>query len=962
MASLDLETTISHYKIKGLIGAGGMGEVYKAVDLQLGRVVALKTIHPKRAADPNIYQRFIREARAASILTHPGICTIYEIGQHGEITFIAMQYLEGKTLQHILSDFGPPAIELTVKYALDVIEALEEAHRNGVIHRDIKPSNILINLRNHAVVLDFGLAKQVSFADGLTDELPTEMLITSTAMLIGTGPYMPPEQIKGENLDARSDIFSFGVTLYELLTGTRPFQGRHSIDVLHSILHDEPKTITEVRPEVDEELAAIVAKAMKKDKAERYQTASEMHADLLELIQAKGYGLRSLPGSLSASLPLVSRAALKTREIPTATGPVQGPRVFLWPAVVLVAVAALLIGAWLIFKGENRADSNLAASLKHRQLVNWRSEPGESHIRSALSRDGTMIAYSATREGTSDIWVKQTLGEANPIRIASGLNPIWSPDNQQIAFITKQGDETGIWRVPALGGSPALIKVVERGPELVSWSNRRPVLYYSSGLNLFGVNLDTGQTEQITKLDNSHNPQDFNLSPAEDSVSYVDLTAGQADIWVLSTPSGDAKRLTNDVADERNPVWHPDGKRLIYSSIQNDTYQLFVGYLDGSSPVQITFGENDSFVSSISADGKKILYSSPREESDIWGVKVDTGEEFEVTSTAGVELWPDVSPDHKLIAFQATKPQGRNLETSTILIKSFSGGQQVQVSARGQDVRWSSDGQRLSFLRGSGGLKNLWVVNPTGSNIKQLTQEGAFASVNTVLPYNRRQARAYSWSPDSRNIVYCNQLPSGECRIAIVAADGSGESRIISSSTSECFNSPLWSMDGLRVTYFSSSRSEPKWKVMTTELETGKSEVVYQDDHVSRLLGWLDLNGAILIATDERHKGISAKIAEITILEIVSGQTAKVLTRLNSAYLYNIQLSPDGRRIAFASHQEGRDNIWLIPATGGMARKITANTDPRFYFSSLAWSPDGKNIYYGKQSGYSLISEISEFK
>jgi serine/threonine protein kinase len=274
MSSLSSGSTVSHYKIQALIGSGGMGEVYKAVDLKLGRVVALKTILPERAADPNIYQRFLREARAASILHHPSICTIYEIHEEGDLTFISMQYLEGKTIQHILSDYGPPAIEITIKYAVDVVEALEEAHRNGVIHRDIKPSNIIATERNTAVVLDFGLAKQVSFAEGLNEEMATQMQLTSTATLVGTFPYMPPEQIMREPLDARSDIFSFGVTLYEMLTGIRPFQGAHSIDVFHAILHDEPPPVTQLRPDVDEALAAIVSKALKKDRNERYQSAA----------------------------------------------------------------------------------------------------------------------------------------------------------------------------------------------------------------------------------------------------------------------------------------------------------------------------------------------------------------------------------------------------------------------------------------------------------------------------------------------------------------------------------------------------------------------------------------------------------------------------------------------------------------------------------------------------------------
>ena len=965
MASLSSGSTVSHYKIKELIGSGGMGEVYKAVDLQLGRSVALKTILPERAADPNTYQRFLREARSASILNHPSICTIYEIHEEGELPFIAMQYVEGKTIQTILSDYGPPAIEITVKYAVDIVEALEEAHRNGVIHRDIKPSNIIASERNTAVVLDFGLAKQVSFAAGLNEELATQMQLTSTATLVGTFPYMPPEQIMREGLDARSDIFSFGVTLYEMLSGTRPFQGAHSIDIFHSILHDEPRPISELRPEVDEELSAIVGKALKKDRNERYQSASEMHAELMDLIRAKGYAFRGLSGSLSASLPArVSLAGLPTREIQTATAPVTPRRAHWWPAVAVLGILTLVGAAWWIFRSGSRSDSDLVASLRHVQLVNWRSEPGESSIRSSLSRDGAMIAYSASRDGTTDVWVKQTIGDANPIRIAAGINPIWSPDNQQLAFVSSRGNETGIWRVPALGGSPALIKALKGSVELVSWSTKRPVVFYRSNYNLFAVNVDSGQTEQITNLNSSH-AQFFSVSPDEDRIAYVDQIDGQFDIWILPRSGGSrgaAVRFTNDAAEERNPVWHPDGKRIIYSSVRDDIYQVFVGYLDGSKPVQITFGENDSVVSSVSADGKKILYSSPREESDIWGVKIDTGEEVEVTAAAGVELWPDISPDDKLMAFQTTKQsQGRNLDRSALLIKPISGGQQLQLGVRGEDLKWSPNGLKLSFLSESGGQHNLWVVNPTGSDATQLTTEGVLISDYTVLPYNRRETRTYSWSPDSKRIVYSNSKPTGECQLIVISAEAPSESQVIASSNSECASSPLWSLDGKRLLYFSQS-ADTNGKVLLAELDTGKSEIVYESDRFVRLLGWSGPAGEIMIATDERSKAGSTKPVEISLFQLARGKDPKLFARLNAAYLRNIQLSPDGKSIAFASHQDGKDNIWLIPAEGGAARKITANSDPRFYFSSLTWSPDGKAIYYGKQSGYSLISEISQFK
>jgi Tol biopolymer transport system component len=307
--------------------------------------------------------------------------------------------------------------------------------------------------------------------------------------------------------------------------------------------------------------------------------------------------------------------------------------------------------------------------------------------------------------------------------------------------------------------------------------------------------------------------------------------------------------------------------------------------------------------------------------------------------------------------------QGRALAASLMFIKpAMAGGQQLQLSMHGRDLEWSPDGLKLSFLSMSGGLLNLWVVNPSGSDAKQLTTEGVSESEFTVLPYNRRETRTYSWSPDNKKIAFSNQKLTGECQLCIISADGSGELRILASSNSECASSPLWSLDGKRMLYFSQSTADASGKVLLGELDTGKSEIIYQSARFSRLLGWSGSAGEIIIATDERSRGGSAKPVEISLFQLARGKDPKLIARLNSAYLRNIQLSPDGKTIAFASHQDGKDNIWLIPAVGGAARRITANSDPRFYFSSLTWSSDGKAIYYGKQSGYSLISEITEFK
>jgi serine/threonine protein kinase len=373
MPRLEPESTISHYKIKELIASGGMGEVYRAIDLQLGRVIALKTILTHKADDPNADRRLLREARSASILSHPSICTIYEVGQQDDLTFIAMQYVTGRTIHDLLLE-GQLSIEKVLGYALDIADALDEAHRNGVVHRDIKPSNIIVNERDVAVVLDFGLAKQVNFAAALDEELPTQENLTSATTLLGTVHYMPPEELRREPLDERSDIFSLGVTLYEMLSGVRPFDRPNKVDMLHAILHDEPKPLMEARPGVDERLEAIVGKTLRKDSSQRYQSVKELKQEIVTYIQEAGYLVRGvLSTSASGRFIPVSQSGLERTD----TWPrLKSPRVF-FSALVLAAILVALIGTiwWIFFRSPSQPDANLS-SLRHVELVSWKGEPG----------------------------------------------------------------------------------------------------------------------------------------------------------------------------------------------------------------------------------------------------------------------------------------------------------------------------------------------------------------------------------------------------------------------------------------------------------------------------------------------------------------------------------------------------------------------------------------------------------
>ena len=980
MSSLSPDSTISHYKIKELIGRGGMGEIYKAVDVELGRVVAIKTLSPALIADQSAQQRFLREARAASILSHPSICTVFEVGKEGDLVFIAMQYLKGRTIHDLLAQ-GPLPMESAVSYALDVAEALEEAHKNGVIHRDIKPSNIIVNERGSAVVLDFGLAKQVSsYSSALTDESPTMMHVTTAAAIIGTAPYMSPEQVRGEAVDARSDVFSFGATFYEMLSGVRPFSGRSQIEAMHAILHEEPKPLSKVRREVGKELERIVTRALKKEPGDRYDSVSELKLELIEYIQRKGLQIRS------ASRPTAENSSItvKTRILPTGsfasrTSRILSPRVRL-PVAVIVVMTVAIAGAiwWLIVGRSNETQADFLSSLKIVQLANWKNEVREN-IESAISRDGKLIAVSAMGNGISDLWIKQTIGgDPNPIQITKGewsnWNPIFSPDGSQIAFKSNRGRQFGIWRMPAFGGTPTLLKQINQDDfKLIRWSSDGHDIYYlfpsqsSLETDLLALNTTSGDAKVVAHFD--QHIVSLSVSPGEDQIAYVAKKDGQYDVWVMPVSGGAPTQVTKDPAGDRNPVWLPDGKRIVYSSDRQDTYQMCVAYLDGRNPLQITFGETDVFVQDVSADGAKILYKTLKEESDIWAASPEGSSDLEVASDLNVKLWPDASPDGKAIAFQSIRElggDGAKLDKCRILTRPITpGGQQTQLAAVGIQPLWSPNGERVAFLRRSKDRNwNLWSVRASGGDEKQLTTDGINAGGYVTVPFNRVQSKDYSWSPDGKTIVYCTLYE--EASVRTLSVDGSGEAHIlVPTNPGLIFYSPVFSPDGNLIAYLSRTKEMPAdgkhiWSVWVADTRSGKSEITFQKNSRLRLLGWSGDN--LVVGTPVDDEG-SRDPREVTFVQVsTSGAGRHDISHVPSAYLYNSFLSPDGRYIAVPLREEGKDNIWLIPVRGAKGRRITSNTDAKLFFSAMAWSPEGKAIYYGKQSTRTLISMIENFR
>jgi serine/threonine protein kinase/Tol biopolymer transport system component len=971
---------LGRYEIRSQIGAGGMGEVYLAQDRTLGRNVALKVLPEDVASNRHRMQRFVQEAQAASGLNHPNIITIHEIGTEPGAHFMVTEFIDGENLRHHLRKV-PLTLTEAIDIAMQVASALSSAHAAGIIHRDIKPENIMLRRDGIVKVLDFGLAKLTERwrADEVDRDAQTQAMVhTEPGLVVGTTAYMSPEQARALEVDTRTDIWSLGILLYEMIARRTPFKSETASDTNAAILKTEPPALSQFVPDTPAELERIVRKALQKDREERYQVVKDLLLDLKSLKRdldvSAAIERSGAPLSQEHSLTSGTRPATGSGAYPSTQTSVLSQQLGLnskarWLGLVGILLIPLLVaGGWYWWR-HREPDASRFAALAVTQLVSRKNDlggTGASHAR--FSPDGKFVAYASTRGSNSAIWLKQVAsGEpfTNQGELGTAASPIWSPDGLQIAFLSKREAQTGIWLMAAFGGSPTLLKQVETYTrELVAWTREGKIYFVVQG-NLYTLNIATQAISPVTTLDSSK-PQDrsFAISPNEERVAYTDNSDGQSDIWMMPTRGGSPVRVTNDKDQDSTPVWTPDGQSILYSSKRNGIRQICQVRLDGRQPVQLTVNDSNSNVLDISSDGTRILYSTDRDESDLWSVKLDHPKELQLTSEIGMELWPDVAPDGKTIAFQSTHAAtGATLFNSLLMSRSLtSDASPTQLALDGFAPLWSPDSKQVAFLRFINGTHDLWMVHATGGDAKALTTGGVTFGGYSQLPYNRMQTQDFQWSPDSARLIYCANS-SGVANVWQIGIDGSGPTQLSDNTDANMrFFNPTWSPDGQRVAWLALSTA-PKKSASIWLLVAGQKKQIFQSDSVLGLVGWSQSGQELIVKSIPGKDNAPNAPADVS-LSAISIQDGKQrsLAQLQATYFQNIKPAPVGNQIAFVTRQDGADSLQVIAATGGATKPIMTSSDPRVYISAIAWSPDGKTIYCGKQTSWTVFSIIDNFK
>ena len=902
--------TIGHYSITSRVGAGGMGEVYLAQDTKLDRKVAIKLLPESLLADERARKRLVREAQAAAKLDHPNICPVYEVGEEDGRSFIVMQYVEGETLDIRLKR-GPFNASESIALAAEVADALAEAHAHAIIHRDIKPSNIIITQRGQAKVLDFGLAKlsePLALATGLKvdAEASTQALLTTPGSIIGTVPYMSPEQARGLGVDARTDVWSLGVVLYEMLTGRVPFEGETNSDVIASILEREPSPLAKVASDAPSELQRIVAKALRKDRDKRYQTIKDMLLDL-----------KSLKEQLDAA-----RLSGKIKQHKTALALIL---------VSLVMAAAVVVYLARLHQREANPQPPPQRSLSRLTFdAGLQSEP-------TWSPDGRFIAYSSDKSGNFDIWV-QPIGGGDALQVthspAHDWQPDWSPDGSQIVFRSER-EGGGLFVVPALGGREHNISSFGYHP---SWSpDGTKILFSNLGLGgafapkVYVVSIDGNPPREVQPelLANFVSLGSVIWHPDGQRISLWGIRKDQ-DWGLWTVPQVDGTPVKSEISDEvdnqfiENAVaapklrWGPSGRAIYFEGISRGLTNLWKVTVDPKTlrwvagPERLTTGFNDADIA-LSVDAKRLAFTARTENTRAWSLPFDPragkikGEGQPVTATGVNPVHLNLSSNGEKLLYVATRAGTNNNE---LWEKSLEDGRETLVTTFNETFNffpcWSRDGKRIAYrhdrsccfrddyliqVQAAGGGDQQVIASGADDCLWDWSADGQWILVTSdrdsprrlgvlalyplsAAPHAERQRRVVTshpeynlfqarFSPDDRWVCF-NAVKAGNVSTIYVVPSSGGEwTRITEDNVWS--DKPHWSPDGKTI-YFLSNRATGFYNVWGIRFDPQQGKPVGEPFRVTSFdspgkVVWSNLGSAEITLSADR---LVVPITEVT--------------------------------------------------------------------------------------------------
>ena len=764
---------VSHYRVLETLGSGGMGVVYKAEDDLLGRIVAIKFLPPAVAGDPQAYERFRREARSASTLSHPNICTIYEIGDQQGQPFIVMEYLDGQTLRDLICG-RPLETDKLLEFALQIADGLDAAHSKNIVHRDIKPGNIFVTRSGHVKLLDFGLAK--SKGSNLSESTATELQLTTTGTAVGTLSYMSPEQALGQELDARTDLFSFGVVMYEMATGSLPFRGDTSAAVFDAILHQVAPPPLRLNPRIPSELERIIATCLEKDREVRYQSAAEVRAELKRLKRE------------SDSSKILTITEKKQRTVH-------------WFWIFAIALVAFGLGEVII---DFFRPSPLPRVIATRQLTN------DGLPKSALFSDGSRLFFTEERGG-HDVLTQVSITGGETSNIPAPFTSVFihdiSPDHSKLLVADQQSTDSELrfWVLPLPSGAPTRLgEVVARS---ATWSRDGAQLAYTRDSHIFLAHADGSQSHAISRTTGI--PFDVRFSPDGRRLRYTLYESRNTfSLWEVNTDGSHSRQLLpswNTPSRECCGRWTHDGRHYIFRVMSSGNLWLLpearVWAQSRRTPQQLTTGPLSFSNFTTSEDGKTVFAVGTVSRGEL--VRYDSASQQFMPFLHGISASElAFTRDGKWVVYVSYPER-------TIWRSRIDGSERLQLtypSMAATQPHWSPDGNKVIFLGAEWGRPwKIFIIPSQGGTPQEL------------LPENRSEIDP-DWSPDGNRIVFGRLTAQNDPEpldIRLVDLKTLQASSIPGSSG---LFSPRWSPDGRYLAALSSDSTI----LMLFDFQTGR--------------------------------------------------------------------------------------------------------------------------------------------
>ncbi|MGA2694568.1 MAG: protein kinase [Terriglobales bacterium] len=875
--------TISHYRIIRQLGSGGMGVVYEAQDTTLGRSVALKFLPPSLVNDPAALDRFLLEARAASALNHPNICTIYAAETADGQSFIAMELLDGQSLDALLKN-GPLPVDRALEISIQLADALDAAHAKGIVHRDIKPANIFVTARGQAKVLDFGLAKLMQSAE--TETLGATAHLTMPGSTVGTIAYMSPEQARGETLDARTDLFSAGVVIYQMATGQLPFQGNTSAVIFQAILDRDPVPPVQIAPNLPPKLDEIIEKSLEKDRDMRYQSAADLRGDLKRL--RRDSDTRHRPTSSSsnvaaASLSSVSAAQPSASHVSSSSAVVSAIRQnkIGTSVTALLTLAVLAIAGYGVYALLNRIRPVPFQNISVRKIT----ETGKSRL-VAISPDGNYIMNVVRDNGQESLWLRNLPTNSNT-QVIPPTQTIYtalkfSPDGNYLYFERSEpGSEElrNLYRAPVLGGSPEkVVSDIDSNITFAPDAKRFAFVRYNSPelgrYQLLIHNLDTGEDKAMIEDKVSAGVRDPAWSPDGKTLVCTTFTLPNALSGLIAIDLASGKQTVlarSESTALQSPIWLPDGHSLLVISQFNGAQIVTVSYPEGKMQ-PITRDTNSYGGLSVAGDGHSFVSIMNESHADLFiGPATAANQSDFKRITAGAPIFNFTwTADGKLIAsLDGTLNQINPDAGEKTSVGSQPGVVAINPSACG-------DGKYIVYTgvttKGATTL-SIWRMDAAGGNFKQITT--GKLDQNPVC------------SPDGRWVIFQNALDDGA--LSKISIDG-GESVKLS---------PELAASGLDFS------RDGKWIAF--------AQFQHSSTHVERLA-------------------------------LISMESSKVEKSMDFQQPRNggVEFAPDDKAVVYSFANKGVDNLWSQPLDGSAGKQIT-NFDAEF-ITQFRYSFDGSKL------------------